>query len=202
MRTSLRADAEGVGVFAGEGLLRVHDGEGVDTLHTEVRLPLWVRLRRIGEKVGAEISSDGEKWGLVWSGSMPTGALLAGPAAVGGDRQSEGRVAVAWVNEVSLEAGAAGVGTSGQFDVLAPYPNPARSGSTLPLVAGREGVYEVRVVDRLGRVVLGPLRYDVGFPAHVDVGLDVGGLSSGVYLLHVVHRESGDDQTQTITVIH
>jgi PKD repeat protein len=201
MRTGLRADADGVGLFVGpEGDLRVHlGGSNVTVLEGQRPLPLWVRMRRVGNQVGAETSTDGESWELVWSGSMATGAVLAGPAVVGGD--GEGAVALAWMDSVSLASGTSGGPPQGTFEVLAPYPNPTRSEVTVPIAAGRLGAYDVRVIDRLGRIVLGPARYEVGFPAHLSATLDTRGLSAGVYLLHVVHQESGDVQTQKLSVI-
>ena len=184
----------------GDDTYHRHAGE-VDTVDVEVAPPVWLRLRRLGDKVGAEISDDETTWTTVWSGALLPGAVLAGPAAAGGDRRSEGQVTVAWVGAASVEVGTLGSPSPGTFALDPTYPNPTRGRATAPLAAGREGGYEIRVLDRLGRVVLGPIPYQVRFPSRVDVPLDVGRLSAGTYFLHAVHLESGEGRVQPLTVI-
>jgi hypothetical protein len=64
------------------------------------------------------------------------------------------------------------------------YPNPAIATATLRLTLARAATVRARVVDELGREVRSIPARDLAAGEH-RIGLDVGGLSGGVYLVAV-----------------
>jgi hypothetical protein len=79
------------------------------------------------------------------------------------------------------------------------YPNPAGSSATIVLALKHEEVVTVRMYDLSGREVLGPIEKRCD-PGEGSIDLDISGLASGTYLLHV--RSGGKGRWKLLQVMH
>jgi hypothetical protein len=89
-------------------------------------------------------------------------------------------------------------GSPDRLELLAPYPNPARSGVTLRAEVPGAAVVELAVYDVLGRRVA-MLADEARSAGRVERHLDTSGWASGVYFVRLV--AGGEVRTQRLTVV-
>ena len=163
----------------------------------------WLRLRRVGARVHAEVSADGEAWDTVVTLPLQLAtSLWAGPAVTAGDLDGVGALAAGWFSGVEV-TGAVGYPTAtptGTFAIEGVYPNPSRSRAALILDAGRSGTYQADLVDMLGRVVWTGAPVATTEVRQLLLPLGVADVGAGAYVVRVRHVESGDVTAQAITV--
>ena len=206
LRASSSADAAGVALLASaDGVVRLwkQDAAGAVVARelAEWRDALWLRLERQGVRVLASASSDGESWEPLGATYMPLPRdVLSGLAVAAGDTARAGEVALGWFSEVELTTSDE-TAPSDRFRIGPVVPNPTRGSSILVLASGRVGTYRVEVVDALGRVVRRGAPVARTTADEIALALPTGGLGAGVYIVRVLHLDSGETRTRTVTVV-
>ena len=165
--------------------------------------PVWLRVDRAGSLLSAFTSADGETWGLVAEGEVPSlaGPVLVGLFAASGD---DGATAATLLRHATLTPspladGAAmasrAVPTEAAFGMEAAYPNPARGRTHVRVTVDDEAA--LSVIDVLGR----RLR-EIPVSASGEVSVDLRGLPAGAYLLRLSDPVTGRVTTRSLTVVH
>ncbi|MEM1115012.1 MAG: PQQ-dependent sugar dehydrogenase [Bacteroidota bacterium] len=168
--------------------------------------PVWLRLDRVGTEVAAFWSADGADWQAIGTVDVPAlpASAIAGLVVSAAD-YGAGATASASFTDVAVSSVASGdpsmpslrAAETLTFGVDPVYPNPVTGRAAVRVYLAEAGPVAIAVFDLLGRRVVDQ-RIEAAAGV-VDLGIDLGGVPSGSYVLQV--EATGEVETQRFTVV-